>query len=198
MAKFCDTEFLAHEAWGRYGRSRGSTVNNMRCVPLTAVAAVLLLVGCGTTEPHHGRWNPNVPARNEDWHSPRASLLRYDTNHDGILTRAELAAGLKAEFGSYDTDKNNCLSPDEVRTINQARVQQDASQAVPLVDWNQDGCVDFKEFSGAALSLFDSLDANGDGQLTAAELNPAGQHPPREQPGAGRPGHGADREPGRG
>ena len=172
----------------------------MRCVTLTIVAAVLLLAGCGTTAPHQGRWNPNAPPRNEEWHSPRASLLRYDTNHDGVLTRAELAAGLQAEFGVYDSDHNNCLSPDEVRTINQARVQQDASQAVPLVDWNQDGCVDFREFSGAVLSLFDSLDANGDGQLTAAELNPAGQHPPGERSGAGRVrhGHGGEPDSGRG
>src|SRR5690348_17512996 len=90
--------------------------------------------------------------------------MKYDSNHDGILTRAELLAGLKAEFESYDTDHNNCLTVDEVRAINQARVKQDASQATPLVDWNQDGCIDFHEYSGTALSLFDSLDTDGDGR----------------------------------
>jgi Ca2+-binding EF-hand superfamily protein len=113
--------------------------------------------------------------------------MKYDSNHDGILTRAELLAGLKAEFDSDDTNHNNCLSPDEVRTINQARVQQDASQATPLVDWNQDGCIDFHEYSGTALSLFDSLDTNGDGQLTTNEINPTSKSPggPKREGGTG-------------
>ena len=154
------------------------------------VLAALFVAGCGTDAPHLGRWNPNATPRNEDWHSPRTSLLRFDANHDGTLTRAELVAGLRTEFATYDGDHNNCLSPDEVRAINQARVQQDASQAVPLVDWNQDGCVDFKEFSGATLSLFDALDANSDGQLTAEELTPAGQHPGgHKSDHEGRPPH---------
>jgi Ca2+-binding EF-hand superfamily protein len=119
--------------------------------------------------------------------------MRFDANHDGVLTRAELIAGLKAEFDSYDTSHRNCLSLDQARAINQLRVQQDASQASPLVDWNQDNCIDFNEYSGATLSLFDSLDTNGDGQLTAAELNPANHRPagnPAEEPGRGHHGHG--------
>ena len=149
----------------------------MRSAVTLGVLTTLTLAGCGSVEPHHAQWNPSSVPRNEDWHSPRASLLRYDANDDGILTRAELLAGLRTEFGGYDADHNNCLSTDEVRAINQGRVQQDASRAIPLVDWNQDGCVDLREFSAANLSLFDSLDGDGNGQLTAAELVPQGQHP---------------------
>lgn len=167
----------------------------MRISSVLTLMAALALAGCGTTPPHHGRWNPNGgPPRDENWHSPNVSLMRYDTNHDGILTRAELMAGLKAEFDTYDHDHNNCLSPDEVRAINQMRVLQDASQATPLVDWNQDGCIDFHEYSGTALSLFESLDVNGDGQLTPKELAPAGQRPGGAKPESGesngRHGHG--------
>ena|SRR5476651_491268 len=161
----------------------------MRHVAVFAVFAALSLAGCGTTAPHHGRWNPNGAPRNEDWHSPRASLLRFDANHDGVLTRAELVAGLKAEFDTFDTGHKNCLSPDQARAINQLRVQQDASQTSPLVDWNQDGCIDFNEYSTATLSLFDSLDTNGDGQLSATELNPAGPRSGRSPSGEGGQGH---------
>jgi len=78
-----------------------------------------------------------------------------------------------------------------VRAINQARVKQDASQATPLVDWNQDGCIDFHEYSGTALSLFDSLDTDGDGQLTAKEINPAAKSPgPKQGAPGGRHGRG--------
>ena len=162
------------------------------------LVAVLALAGCSTPVPHSGRWHPNGgPARDENWHSQSAALMKYDANRDGILTRAELLSGLKAEFAAYDTNHDNCLSAEEARAINQQRVQQDASQATPLVDWNQDGCIDFHEYSGTALSLFDSLDTNGDGQLTARELNPTVKGPvgPKMDPG-GHHGHGHGGEPG--
>jgi hypothetical protein len=164
----------------------------MRKVALSSLFAALVVAGCAASAPHRPHWSPNGTPRDENWHSPNAGLLRYDSNHDGVLTRAELAAGLKAEFDTYDTKHNNCLAADQVRAINQMRVQQDASQAIPLVDWNQDGCVDFNEYSGGEMSLFDTLDVNSDGQLTAAELNPGvqrpGGHPPGEG-GGGRGGH---------
>jgi hypothetical protein len=169
----------------------------MRQSVIPAFLCALLLAACGTTPAHHGRWNANGgPPRDENWHSPNALLMRYDADHDGVLTRAELIAGLRAEFNTYDHDHNNCLGPEEVRAINQMRVQQDASQATPLVDWNQDGCIDFHEYSGTLLSLFDSLDTNGDGKLTADEINPkakgAGTNPGGEE-GGGRHGHGRGR-----
>ncbi|MEI9993279.1 MAG: hypothetical protein WDM91_01690 [Rhizomicrobium sp.] len=160
---------------------------------LLVAAAALALAACSTT-PRHPRWNPNATPRDENWHSQSSGLLRYDANHDGTLTRAELVAGLKAEFDTYDVNHTNCLGPDQVHAINQIRVQQDASQATPLVDWNQDNCIDFKEYSGATLSLFDTLDTNGDGQLSPQELNAGGAKPAGQgtngQGGGRRGGHG--------
>jgi EF hand len=164
----------------------------MRSHSLIFVVLALALAACGSDAPRERHWNPNAVPRDENWHSPAAALLKFDANRDGVLTRAELAAGLHAEFNAYDVSHRNCLGPDQVRAINQLRVQQDGSQATPLVDWNQDGCIDFNEYAGAALSLFDTLDTNGDGQLTAQELNPSGR--PGGQNGQGGPpggrGHG--------
>src|SRR6476646_9695222 len=109
------------------GHEERSVMLSGRILALTAGLAV---AACGTTAPHNARWHPNGgPPRDENWHSPAAALMKYDANHDGILTRAELLAGLKAEFEGYDTNHDNCLSADEVREINQQRVRQDASQA---------------------------------------------------------------------
>jgi len=167
----------------------------MNKTALAVIPLVLVLAAsCSSTPPRPGRWNPNAVPRDENWHSPAGALLRYDANHDGTLTRAELLAGLHAEFNTYDVNHNNCLGPDQVRAINQLRVQQDSSQASPLVDWNQDNCIDFNEYSGAALSLFDTLDVNGDGQLTPQELKAAGASPAgaagQGGTGQGRGGHG--------
>ena len=75
--------------------------------------------------------------------------LKYDANHDGTLTRAELEAGLKADFDAADTNHDGRLDIDEVRAVNQARWSADSSAASPLVDWNHDGYVDFNEFAAA-------------------------------------------------
>jgi EF hand len=157
---------------------------------VAVLACTLALAACSTGSSHRGRWDPNGTPRDENWHSPNANLLKYDANHDGTLTRGELKNGLKAEYDAYDVSHTNCLGREQVQAINQMRVTQDASQASPLVDWNQDNCIDFNEYSGALLSLFDTLDTNSDGQLSPAELNAAGVHAPGTTPGGGRGGHG--------
>jgi Ca2+-binding EF-hand superfamily protein len=131
-----------------------------------------LLAACGSSGP---RWNPfpTPPPRDENYHGgPNAILLKYDTNHDGTVTREELVAGLKAEFAALDTNHTGCLTSDQVIAINQARITADQSTATPLQDWNLDGCVDYREFSATAYSLFDELDKNGDGKVTPEEFNP--------------------------
>jgi len=112
-------------------------------------------------------------------------LLKYDVNHDGTVTRNELIAGLKADFATHDTHHNGCLDAEQAAQINQARVEADQSTATPVMDWNQDGCIDYTEFSAAPYSLFDQLDADHDGKLTPKELRRAGAGPrnggPQEQ-----------------
>ena len=150
------------------------------CVTLLALAAC-------TSEPAHHRWNPNGTPRDENWHSPAASLMKYDADKDGTLTRAELETGLRKDFDAFDTRHTGCLTSDQVIAINQARQSEDQAAASPLIDWKQNGCVDFEEFASTARSLFESLDKNGDGKLTPDEINPKGQqHRQGGQGGFGR------------
>jgi Ca2+-binding EF-hand superfamily protein len=112
-----------------------------------------------------------------------ALLLRFDADHDGIITKDEMEAALKADYAAADTDGNNCLSPAEVRAENERRLKQDGQQASPLVDWNIDGCVDMREFSNTAHSYFDLADRSKDGRLSANELRgPSMPIPPRVVP----------------
>ena len=134
--------------------------------------------------------------RDENYHGGNASMiLKYDADHDGTLTRSELIAGLKAEFAAHDTHHNGCLDADQAAAINQGRVDADQSVATPVVDWNQDGCIDYTEFSAAPYSLFDQLDLDHDGKLTAKELERAGAKPkdPDAQPAAQQPDTGEHR-----
>lgn len=158
---------------------------------VTALGLALAVAACATSDSRHPRWNPNGTARDENWHSPAASLLKYDADHDGTLTRQELETGLRKDFDAFDTKHTGCLTADQVIAINQARQSEDEAAASPLIDWKQNGCVDFDEFASTARSLFEQLDKNSDGKLTPDEINPkapAQQH--QQGQGMGRHRHG--------
>ena len=159
----------------------------MRSHPWLVLLLGLMLSCCSTPA---RRWTPFEPPRPEK-HGSFEFLLRYDSNGDGKITRAELEAGLRQDFRQADTNHDGLLDPDEVLAVNQRHIRIDQSIAIPIIDWNQDGCIDFHEYSGTALSLFDSLDTDGDGQLTAKEINPAAKNPgPKQGAPGGRHGRG--------
>jgi Ca2+-binding EF-hand superfamily protein len=113
------------------------------------------------------------------FHAPIEILMRYDANHDGTITRAEMEAGLKADFAAADLNHDGCLDADEAAAVNHARWAEGLSTTSTIVDWNHDGCVDFNEFANTARSLFDEIDRDGDGVLTPRELRPYGGSPPK-------------------
>ena len=154
----------------------------------------LALTACGGRQQPPPWMRAAEKPRDENYHGGNAAiLLKYDANHDGTVTRDELIKGLKAEFAAHDTHHNGCLDADQAAQINQERVDADQSTATPVMDWNQDGCIDYTEFSAAPYSLFDQLDADHDGKLTQKELQRAGARPRNAEPRDGEP-----QEPGEG
>ncbi len=144
----------------------------MRTAMFCALASVLLLAaGCAGPR-RHG------PAPQE-WHPPSEMLEKY-ADKNGVVTRAAMEKGLRADFAAADKNHDGCLSVDEARPINEERWKEDQSTASPLIDFRHDGCIDFDEFAATPRSLFDQLDKDGDGKLTAKEL-----HPGRAAAGAG-------------
>ena len=155
---------------------------------LLLIFVCLPLVACSNTRPppDANRFTHDYrPPRDENYHGgSNAIVLKYDANHDGDVTRAELEAGLHADFDRFDTSHKNCLNPEQVAAINAERIAADQSTATPLQDFRQNGCVDFQEFAAAPQSLFDLLDKDGNGTVTVMEFTP------RPGPGGarGRPG----------
>ncbi|HEX4159637.1 MAG TPA: hypothetical protein VHY79_14305 [Rhizomicrobium sp.] len=114
------------------------------------------------------------PASVQEWHPPSAMLEKY-ADKNGVVTRAAMEAGLRADFAAVDRNHSGCLDENEVRTINEARWKEDQSTASPLIDFRHKGCIDFSEYAATPRSLFDQLDTNGDGKLTPKELHSGGR-----------------------
>jgi hypothetical protein len=127
------------------------------------IASVALGACAGsTTRPHKAV---------EEWHPPAEMLDKY-ADKNGVVTRAAMEAGLKADFAKLDVKRTGCLDADEVRTANEERWKESASTASPLIDFRHTGCIDYDEFAATPRSLFDQLDKKGVGQLTPKELHP--------------------------
>lgn len=129
-----------------------------------AILLALAVLGCG---------GPDKPGGNPapEWHPPSELLERY-ADKNGVITRAAIEAGLRADFAAADKNHNGCLEADEARAVNETRWKASASTTSPLIDFLHNGCIDFDEFAAEPRSLFEQLDKNGDGRLTPDELHP--------------------------
>ena len=122
----------------------------------------LTSAGCGG--------GPPKPQGGPEWH-PASELLEKYADKNGVVTRAAIEAGLRADFATADANHDGCLDADEARAINEARWKASASTTSPLIDFFHNGCIDFDEFAAEPRSLFEQLDKNGDGRLTPDELH---------------------------
>jgi hypothetical protein len=156
----------------------GNGFMRLACLSAFAGIAVLslpLLSGCGSEPQPKPLSIKRAPQEHvPEWRPVNALLLRYDANKDGNVTRAEMEAGLKADFDAADTNHDGVLDKAEVEAVNHSRWDKDASASSPLIDWNNDGVVDLREYSATVHSLFDELDKDGDGVVTREEMKLGG------------------------
>ena len=74
------------------------------------------------------------------------AMATFDTNKDGTLSPEEMTAGIQAELKTYDTDANGTLSLEEFAVMHAAHTR-------PMT-----------------VRAFQMHDADGDGQVTEAEM----------------------------
>jgi EF hand domain-containing protein len=116
-------------------------------------------------------------------------MLSYDENSDGTVTRDELEAGLRRQFAACDLNHDGRIDIREMQAENDRRFKAFGTAASPLIDWNQNGQIDFDEFATTARSVYAELDVDHDGKLDKNELRlPTlrGRGPPGD--GQGGPG----------
>ena len=152
----------------------------MKFLSLSAAAALLLIAGPALAAPDDTVATPEKPARTSSA-VPRG-LMRYDTNKDGAVDRAEWKAGQEARFKRLDTNGDGKLTEDELFARTPAignsvlptdRQAQRQSTYFQLLDADKDGVVTLAEFMAQADRNFARCDINKDGRIDTAECRQA-------------------------
>jgi hypothetical protein len=155
---------------------------------LTLPAALLVLAGPALAAPG----DPPTPAERPTRTSsaePRG-LMRYDTNKDGAVDRAEWKAGQEARFTQLDINGDGKLTQEELF----ARTPGDGNSVLPsdrqaqrqtsyfqLLDADKDGFVTLAEFMVQADRNFARCDLDKDGRINTAECRQALRRQPADR-----------------
>src|ERR1700704_1189212 len=139
-------------------------------------AALLAIAGPALAAPD------DQPAAAERGGRAPSGLMRYDTNKDGVVDRAEWKAGQEARFKRLDTNGDGKLTQDELFARTPAignsvlptdRQAQRQSTYFQLLDADKDGAVTLVEFMAQADRNFARCDINKDGRIDTAECRQA-------------------------
>jgi EF hand domain-containing protein len=109
-----------------------------------------------------------------NWH--QQFFDKIDTNHDGIVSRAEYQAWIDSRFAKLDANGDGTVDADEVATSPMAaeRVQKRAEGFVRRYDTSGSGQVSKSDFEAKEMQRFDRL-SNGADSITEDQLATA--HP---------------------
>lgn len=143
---------------------------------VTAVGAALP-AGAQPMGPGWGGGRPDAP-----WRERFATL---DTNHDGVITKAEFVAGAGDVFAAMDADSSGDLTKDEFMAVRMgpqwggnpdrmAAMQAQKAGRFSAMDTNGDGRASRAEFMAEHEREFAAMDRNGDGRVIPAEFR--GRH----------------------
>ena len=111
-----------------------------------------------------------------------SGIMRYDTNKDGVVDRAEWKAGQEARFKRLDANGDGKLTQDELFARTPAtgnsvlpsdRQSERQSAFFQRLDANKDGVVTVEEFMAQADRNFARCDINKDGRIDTAECRQA-------------------------
>jgi EF-hand domain pair/EF hand len=153
-----------------------------------SAAALLLIAGPALAAPDDLPAPGEKPARASN--SVPRGLMRYDTNKDGVVDRAEWKAAQEARFKRLDTNGDGKLTEDELFARTPAignsvlppdRQVQRQSTYFQLLDADKDGVVTLAEFMAQADRNFARCDLNKDGRIDTAECRQALQRRPAER-----------------
>lgn len=98
-------------------------------------------------------------------------FVSMDTDHDLFVTRAELDAGIKAEWAHADADKTGEVSGFELIDWSKAVLgNAEAEPSRVTFDTDFSGMITQREFEDGLARAFLAMDKNGDNRLDRSEM----------------------------
>ena len=140
-----------------------------RAIRIVACAGAVFLITTGCAGLRRVNGMRGLPPIGETEQNIKL-MLSYDENSDGVVMRQELETGLRRQYATADANHDGKLDVKEMQAENDRRFRAFGTEASPLIDWNQDGFIDFDEFASTARSVFDDMDKNHDAKLDQNEL----------------------------
>jgi Ca2+-binding EF-hand superfamily protein len=107
---------------------------------------------------------------------PDALFARWDKDGDGKVALADLPEKMKSHLAQADANGDGVLTRDELAQAHQAmRAEREKKHAERFAeaDKNHDGALSADEVPAPRWEHIQVADANGDGKVTAAELDAA-------------------------
>ena len=154
-----------------------------------AVAAPGIQMAQANTQARPAAQAPKPVAKADFTKAVDGRFSALDTNKDGFVDKAEIAAAqakvmqaaaaqqqqrLENDFKKLDTNKDNQLSLAEFKAVAPPiRNTESADQTLAKLDSNKDGKISAQEFRAPQLAAFDKADANKDGTITPQEAQAA-------------------------
>jgi len=93
------------------------------------------------------------------------AMQNFDTNQDGTLDEAEIAAGIAADLKTFDSDGNGTLSLDEFAAMHAAHTRNMMVRAFQMHDPDGDGQVTADEMAATAAMMQQLAEHMGQGGM---------------------------------
>ena len=115
-----------------------------------------------------------------DSHRTPPTFEEIDTNSDGVISQAEIAALSAARFATLDTNGDGMVTAEELIAAGVDRAAERAAdmaaKMLERLDADGDGALSLAEMPDRAERGFDRLDADDDGAVTREEFEAAADH----------------------